>query len=296
MDRDQFLAARMQGVGGSDAAAALGLSPFKTTYQLWAEKTGQLPAEDLDDVERVRFGNLLEATIALEYSRRSGVKVRRRNGLLQHPVHPWMIANVDRLIDGKRCGLECKNVDGMAYRMGDWGEPGSDEVPEPYLLQCAHYMCVTGYPEWHLAACVGGNRLVVYFIHRDPVLEEMLIDGEHDFWQHVEARKAPEFDYDHATTKKLLQQLYPGTDGSEIVLGPDIEQWHTVKQQSDSLVKRYDAVSDAAKNHLLEALGNAAIGRLSDGSAYRRKLVTRRAYSVEDVTYVDMRHIKGTQP
>lgn len=293
MDRDQFLAARMQGVGGSDAAAALGLSPFKTTYQLWAEKTGQLPAEDLDSVERVRFGVLLEDVIANEYAHRYGVKVRRSNQLLKNPAYPWMLANVDRKIEGQRRGLEIKNVDAMAFRLGDWGEPGSDEVPESYLLQCLHYLIVTGFDEWHLAALVGGNRLETFVIRRDAALEELVITGEHAFWEHVEARQAPDFDYDHATTKKLLQQLYPGTDGTEIVLGSDIEQWHTIKQQADALAKRYGDVSDAAKNHLLEALGNAALGRLSDGSAYRRKLVTRKAYSVEDVSYIDMRHVKA---
>jgi putative phage-type endonuclease len=295
MDREQFLAARMDGIGGSDAAAALGLSSFKTTFELWLEKTGQLPAVDLDDVERIRFGKLMEAPIADEYEHRNNVKLRRRNQILRNPAYPWMLANIDRQIEGQRCGLEIKNVDGMAYRMGDWGEPGSDEIPEPYLLQCLHYLVVTGFDEWRLAACIGGNRLETFVIHRDHELEEMLIDGEHEFWQRVQTRQAPEPDYAHETTVKVLKRLYPGTDGSEIQFGPDIEQWHTVKQQADALAKRYSDVSEGAKNHLLIAMGEAAIARLPDGSAYRRKLITRKAYSVEEASYMDMRHVKGAK-
>lgn len=295
MNREEWLAERMTGIGGSDAAAALGLSHFKTAYELWLEKTRKLAAEDLDEVERIRFGNLMESVIADEYSQRENVKVRRRNQIIKHPKYPWMLANVDRLIDGKRCGLECKNVDGMAYRMGEWGEPGTDEVPDEYLFQCAHYMIVLDYPEWHLAACVGGNKLATYVIRRDPELEQMIVDGEQEFWNHVEHNDAPEPDFAHPTTAKLLQRLYPGTDGTEIILDPSIEYWDRVKHEADGLAKQYDAVSEGAKNHIVAALGNAALGRLPDGSAYRRKAVTRKAYSVEAMTYIDCRHVKAKE-
>jgi putative phage-type endonuclease len=292
-DRESWLAERQTGIGGSDAAAALGLSPYKTPFELWLEKTGRAEAENLDEVERVRFGNIMEAPIADEYARRYGVKLRRRNQILRNPAYPWMLANVDRMIVDQRCGLECKNVDAYAYRMGDWGEPLTDEVPEAYLLQCEHYLIVTGFDAWHLAACVGGNRLVTYIIRRDAALEEMIVEGEHAFWQSVESGEAPEPDYAHPTTTVLLKKLYPGTDGSEIAFDADIGQWHAVKQQADALAKRYGDASEAAKNHILEAMGAAAIGRLPDGSAYRRKVIEKKAYTVDATTYVDCRHVKA---
>jgi putative phage-type endonuclease len=293
MNRDQWLAERRLGVGGSDAAAALGLSPYKSTYALWLEKTGEVEAEDIEHVERVHFGRIMEDIIAREYARRMGVKVRRRNEILRHPKYPWMLANVDRIIDGQKRGLECKNVDAMAFRMGEWGEPGSDEVPEDYLLQCQHYMIVLDYPEWHLSACVGGNRLELFIIRRDPELAEMIIDGERDFWQRVERHDAPELDYSRPETHRLLSKLYPGTDGTEVVFDDDIEHWHRVKEQASTLKQQYSDVADAARNHILAALGNATFGRLADGSGYRRKTITRKAYEVEAATYVDCRHVKA---
>ncbi|GJH31410.1 YqaJ viral recombinase family protein [Paraburkholderia hospita] len=295
MNREEFLLARSSGVGGSDSAAALGLSPYKTTYELWLEKTKQLAAEDLDDVERIQFGRLMEDIIAREYARRTDVKVRRRNQVIRHAKYPWMLANVDRVIEGVRRGLECKNVDSMAYRMGEWGEPGSDQVPEHYLMQCHHYMIVLDYPEWDLAACVGGNSLVTYTIRRDAELEEMILEGEHEFWQRVEKHEAPEPDYTHPTTLALLKRMYTGTDGGEIEFGEDLAHWHRVKQMADERVKEYEAVSDGAKAHMLRAMGNAAIARLPDGSTYKRKEVTRKAYEVAQMTYVDFRWAKAKE-
>lgn len=294
-DRETWLEERRTGVGGSDAAATVGMDPWKTALDVFLDKTGQVEAENLDEVERVRFGTIMEAPIADEYARRFGVKVRRRNQLLRSPAYPWMIANVDRVIEGQQRGLECKNVGEHAFRNGEWGEPGTDEVPENYLLQCRHYMIVTGFDEWHLAACVGGNRLVVYEIRRDTELDAMLVEGEHAFWQCVETGHAPEPDFAHASTTALLKRLYPETDGREIQFGTDIEYWHSVKRESDVLAKRYTDASEAAKNHILWKMGDATIGRLADGSAYRRKVIEKKAFTVEATRYVDCRHVKAKE-
>lgn len=293
--REEWLLQRQEGIGGSDAAAALGQSRFKTPYQLYLEKRGELPPENLDEKEHVHFGNLMEEIIAREYARRNEVKVRRRNAIIAHPKYPWMRANVDRLVEGRRIGLECKNVDGMAFRFGEWGEPGTDQVPDEYLFQCVHYMAVLDYPEWHLAACVGGNKLKVFIIPRDAELEEMVIEQEHAFWERVQSGQAPEPDFEHASTGGLLKRLYAGTDGSEVDIS-EIEHWHKVRQDAAAEVKLYEAVVESASNHILHKMGVAAIGRLPDGTFYRRKETERKGYVVEPSTYMDFRHMKAEKP
>jgi predicted phage-related endonuclease len=146
-----------------------------------------------------------------------------------------------------------------------------------------------------LSALVGGNRLVTYMIHRDPELEELLIEGEAAFLRCVETGHAPEPDFSHPTTAELLKKLYPGTDGREIQFGADIEHWHAVKQESDVLAKRYSEASEAAKNHILWTMGEAAIGRLADGSAYRRKIIDKKAFTIDATRYVDCRHVKAKE-
>jgi putative phage-type endonuclease len=294
--RDEWLAQRMTGIGGSDAAAAIGQHPQRTPYELFLIKAGLAPDDvaTIEDNARMKFGRVLESVIAAEYAQENGVKVRRKNVIARHAKYPWMLANVDRLIEGRRVGLECKNVDSMIYRFGEWGEAGSDEVPMPYLLQCVHYMAVMDYDEWHLAALVGGNSLQTYVVRRDRELEQMLIEGEHEFWMHVVARQAPPFDFAHASALRLLKQLHRGTDGSTIVFDAEMEHWHAVKVAADEQIKQYQAVSDGARAHVLHAMGDAAIGKLRE-DAYKRKLVERKGYSVEPTEYIDFRFSKATK-
>jgi putative phage-type endonuclease len=288
--REAWLEERRTGIGGSDAAAALGQSPHMTALELYHIKLGTPLAPRETDDERTSFGQLMENVIAQQYARRFEVKLRRKNSIVRHPKYPWMLANVDRLIEGKRKGVEIKNVDSIAYRFNDeWGEPGSDQVPTPYLLQTAHYMCALDYPEWDLAACVGGNRLEVYHIVRDPELEEMLVDGEHEFWQHVIKGEPPELDYRHATAIPFLKRLYSGTSGETIYLPAEAEAMHYCRMDFDEQEKLMKAGSDAARARLLQMMGVASVGLLPNGGGYTRKIVERKAYEVEAAKYVDFR-------
>ncbi len=192
------------------------------------------------------MGRELEDTIASVFAERFGVKLRRHNAMRRNPRYPWMLANPDRLIEGARVGLEIKNVDSLVYRFGQWGEPDSDEVPEPYLLQALHYAVVFDYPEWHIGALVGGNRLVRYNVRRDAELEEMMLDAERDFWHCVEKRERPEIDYARPGTLAMLKKLHPGTDGSTIALPDDIEHWHRTLVDA-AQYEQYQAAVDCAR-------------------------------------------------
>ena len=100
LSRDQWLAVRKGGIGSSDAAAAVGLNPYRSQLELWMEKTGRdatLPKADPgDEASPMYWGTLLEPIVAAHYTKRTGHKVRRINAVLQHPQEPWMLANVDR--------------------------------------------------------------------------------------------------------------------------------------------------------------------------------------------------------
>ena len=296
--RDAWLELRRKGIGGSDAAAALGQSRHKTSFQLYQEKT-----DDTFDIvvssehaERMRFGQRMEAVIADEYAERYGVKLRRHNRIAHHPRYGFMLANYDRTIGGRREGLEAKNVDALSYRFGEWGEPGSDMVPPEYMLQCAHYLSVSGYDVWHLAACIGGNRLEVYHVERDAEMIELIEEGEATFWKHIERREAPPLDYQHASAIPLLKRMYSGTNGATIKLPAEAVALHFSKLDFDEQEKLMHAGSEAARARLLYMMGNASIGLLPNGGSYRRKIVERKGYEVEAVEYVDFRYSKKGGP
>lgn len=202
-----FHAERMQGLGGSDIAAALGYSAFKSPVQLYMEKTGRI-ADDSESM-RLRFGQHAEEFVAQEYSRATGYRVQRFNPMLRHPTFKNIIGHVDRLVipAGAKVaahkgeirtdrGLEAKTVDSFVYRTsGEWGDPGTDQVPTYYLIQCATYMGLTGCSRWDLAALVGSGsgELPIYHMARDRDLEDELFHRAQEWWDtHVAKDVAPE--------------------------------------------------------------------------------------------------------
>lgn len=291
-DRTEWLEQRKKGVGGSDCAAACGQSRYLTAYELWLNKTGRTPIER-EDNEAIRFGRAMEAIAADMFAQRKGVKLRRRNPILQHPKFPFMRASIDRQIEGQRAGFEAKNVNSDYYKFsGEWGPEGSDEVPIEHLLQTQHYLCVTGYDVWHLGAVVGGNSLKCYVIEPDRELHEMIVEAEAKFWTYVEIDEPPEFDFQHKHAVEMLRRLHPGTNGETVALDPALLDWHNVRLQADEEIKRYEAVSNGARAHILHALGDAAAGRLANGGLYKRKVIHRPAYSVDACDYTTLTYSK----
>jgi putative phage-type endonuclease len=144
MPRETWLDVRRQGVGSSDAAAAVGLNPYQSQLELWMHKTGKghlLPTVDPnDETSPMYWGTLLEPIVAAHYTKRTGNKVRRVNAVLGHPQVPWMLANIDREVVGASDVqiLECKTAGINGARL--W----RDGVPEYIQLQVMHQLAVTG--------------------------------------------------------------------------------------------------------------------------------------------------------
>ncbi|QNK89401.1 YqaJ viral recombinase family protein [Sporosarcina sp. resist] len=203
MNRQEWLDARKNGIGGSDVSAIAGLNKWKSPVGVYLDKIGASPDEDSAG-EAAYWGNVMEDVVAQEFSIRTGLRVRRRNAILKHPKHPFMLANVDRLIVGKREGLECKTA--SEYLKGSWED---EEIPAAYLLQIQHYMAVTGYDAWHIAVLIGGNKFLYKKVERDEELISYLITIEKDFWENNVLKQIPPmFDGSDASVD-LLKALYP---------------------------------------------------------------------------------------
>lgn len=183
-DRAAWLEARRTGIGGSDAAAVLGLSKWQTPLSVWLDKTGQ--AEGVEENEPMRWGSLLEPVIRQEYAQRTGREIVMP-GLLRHPKHDWMLATPDGVSRDNRL-IEIKT----ARSADGWGEPGSDQVPEDYLIQVQHYMAVTALPVADIAVLIGGSDFRIYTVDADAELHDMLMSAEDAFWRTVIDRTPPE--------------------------------------------------------------------------------------------------------
>lgn len=289
----EVLEARKKGIGGSDEAVLLGLSPWKTPLELYYEKRGEWEPEDLSDNELIHFGNVLEDVVAQEYARRNNVKVERRNNMLASKEHPFLLANIDRKVVGSKRGLECKTAG--SFMRKEWGESGSDEIPDYYRVQCEHYMIVTGYTEWDLAVLIGGNEYRDFHIQQDKELSEMMIEQAAKFWEKVQKGIAPEVDFNHKGTLDLIKKMHPGTNGETIELPAELLHWHETMTQAQDLVKTYTNVVDGCKARILSALGDNACGTFTDaGYQYKRSLTKRKETVMPATEFIVMRGSKYT--
>jgi len=277
MDRKQWLEERRKGIGGSDAAAVAGLSRYRTPIQVYMEKLGLI--DPPEENEAMYWGKKLEDLVADEFSVRTGLKVRRKNAILKHPEYPWMLANVDRLIVGKREGLECKTT--SSYKASEWD---GDEIPWEYAIQCYHYMAVTGFDAWWIAALIGGNRFLYKRIERDEGIIDNLIKIESDFWHnHVLKGIPPEPDGSSASTE-FVKSLYPESNGKAVDLPSETAKWIEQYQEACQVEKEAQERKQEAQNRLQMLLGEYEIGRFKDW-VVEWKTVERKGYTVQPGTY-----------
>ena len=274
LPREDWLAVRKQGIGSSDAAAAVGLNPYKSQLELWLEKTGRdgnLPKTDAHDEESPAYwGNLLEPIVAAHYTKRTGHRVRRINAVLQHPDPDmaWMLANIDREVIGASEVqiLECKTAGINGARL--WKEG----VPEYVQLQVQHQLAVTGKAAADVAVLLGGQHLEIHRIERDEALIDRLVQLEKQFWDYVETDTPPPADGSESA-ELALRCLYPEDQGQTVdftqdrTLSAAFADLLSVRQTLDGFTK----LEAQFKQTIQQAMGDASKALFETGSVTWKK-------------------------
>jgi putative phage-type endonuclease len=259
MSREEWLAVRRTGLGSSDMAAVAGVSPWRSAFQVWLDKTGQAGEEP--ESEAMRWGTLLEPVVADEFARRTGLRVRRRHAVLRSPTCPVMLANLDREAygDGGPGVLEVKTAGGRMEEA--WADGGA---PDYYLVQVQHQLAVTGRRRgWLCCLLLGSRRLAIVPVERDDALIGDLERIATDFWRFVESRTPPEVD-GSASTSAALARLHPRSEpGLSAVLPPEARQWLRDYRMYQQAEREAAARKDEAANRIKAALGDAEAGLLS---------------------------------
>lgn len=265
LSRQEWLAVRNGGIGSSDAAAAIGLSPYKSPLELWLEKTGRKAPDDLSQSEAVFWGTTLEPVLAKVYAERTGNKVRRVNAVLQHPEHPFMLANLDRSIGGEGV-LEIKTA---GHHSAPFWEEG---IPEAYQCQVLHQLAVTSRTWADVAVLIGGQDFRIYRIERDDDKVAGLVERETAFWQHVESDTAPPTDGSESSAR-ALGWLYPRDAGTTIdctessTLNALFAELLTFKRQRTQL----EFLEATHRQSIQAAMGNASIAIFVGGRVSWKK-------------------------
>ncbi|MCM1224289.1 MAG: YqaJ viral recombinase family protein [Lachnospiraceae bacterium] len=212
LSREEWLALRRTGIGGSDAGAVCGVNPYGSPMKVFLDKTGG--AEREKESEAIRQGHDLEDYVAQRFMESAGLKVRRSNYMYRSESHPFMIADVDRLVVGEDAGLECKTAG--AYNADKWKD---GEIPLHYVLQCYHYMAVTGKRAWYIAAVILGQGFTCRKLEWDDGIINGLTAAEGHFWhEYVETGAIPPPDGSKTCGTALEQYFHTSKKGKAVEL------------------------------------------------------------------------------
>ena len=276
-NHEEWLALRKCYIGGSDAAAVVGLNNFSSPYSLWAEKTGRIHGFEGNLATEV--GAFLEEFVAQKFAQETGKKVRKRNQSFLNSLYPFAIANIDREIVGEDAGLEIKTTDSLNLKRFKGGE-----YPANYYCQCVHYMAVTGKKRWYLAVLIGNKEFKWFTIERDEAEIAALMTAEAAFWEYVKTDTPPPVDGFKATTD-AVNSIYADSNDNVVDLyghRSDLAQYIALKQQIKELEKMRDEASNRVKAFMGESGGGECDGFRVSWKSQTRSTFDRERFAADN--------------
>lgn len=277
LSREDWLSYRRKGIGGSDAAAIMGMSPFCTKRDLYYDKCGiqAVMDEEEDNWVAKEVGHRLEDLVAEIFSRKTGLKVYPIRKMFRHPLYPFMLADVDffiELSDGSTGILECKTTNYNCQNK--WA---NDSTPVNYEYQGRHYMSVMNINKMYFA-CLYGNNENEFFIRcmeRDLDIEEDLIAEEEFFWkENVEKGVEPPYTEKSDLVLESIRRHYGPADKDADMVKLDrkyvagIKQYLELKEQKaqhEGEAKKLEEKMKETYAEIVEKMGTSCTAVLTDG-------------------------------
>lgn len=245
LSHDEWLAARRTGIGGSDMAAIMGMSKFRTPLGIYNEKADEPDWLVEEDTDLTRWGKLLEPVIRQRYSDVTGQDIHAV-GFIRDPVHWWRFATVDGVTDS-RVLVECKNT---RYG-GDWGDPGTADVPPYVFIQVQHGLAVTGLQWADIPVLISGSDFRIYCVEADAECQEQITMTGAEFWQRVQDRNPPD-PISVADAQHRWRDTGPGQVTASSELEKAVQELRQIKSNDALSAKRKDAYQTSVMNALGE--------------------------------------------
>jgi len=261
---DQQLKERQTGLGGTDAAPICGASKWKTSMDVYNEKVLGITKEfSPEATERMDWGNYLEPLVIKRIEKEIGELIQTPTCTFRSKENPFMIANIDGLID--KAVIEVKTTNNNFQK--EWGESGSDDFPLLHKYQCAHYLHVLDKDLVYLAVLIGGNDFRLYKYIRNTILEKQIIKNEKDFWENNILKEIP----------PVVSEIPVIKEEGFIDADDEDDKLITELNVIDEEIKTLNDMSKEIKNKLIEKLGNYSEMHLRGEKAitYKDRLVSR---------------------
>jgi putative phage-type endonuclease len=284
IDRSKFHAERRGVIGGSDAPAVCGVSPYKGALDVYCAKLGLVPPDEREE-EFLELGEAMEPYVAARYTREFGVPVTPGRGVLTvHPKWPWMAAHIDAWIEHPERGTGVLEIKSTGFDDEEWesGPPLHITVQHQHQLEAAKASwgvvgVIFGAPTWHLR---------FFEFERDREFVGNLLDAEASFWRMVETKTPPPATGLDVT---VLKKLFPNVNATTIELDAEAVVWDRAFLTADADLKDAKTRRDDAKARLLQLVGENGFGALPGGGGWKRNEISRKGYEVKPTTYCDFR-------
>ena len=237
-DRKAWLKERRSYLGGSDIGCILGVNKYKSALDIFLSKTQEVDVEHESISEPAYWGNVLENPVAEKYAKETGYKIYPSTGLMRHPIHKFVGANIDRWVvddEGKKRVLECKTAHFLKAK--EWGEQGTDQIPATYLYQVAYYAAVCNVEKVDIAVLIGGQDFRIYQYKKNSDFEYKLIQAAGAFWNNYVVKGiAPE-----PSNEEYVDTLYPRSNGHSIKADQELiqatQELKNIKEQERELAR-----------------------------------------------------------
>lgn len=250
MTHEEWLDIRKKSIGGSEIAAVIGMSRWKTPFAIWAEKTGRID-NAVQQNESMYWGTVMEAILREEFTKRTGYAVKEAHYIFASIDNPFLTANIDGYVDlgnGDYAVLEIKTAGNYAEQ--DW----QDGCPIEYYLQVQHYLYITGMFKAFIAVLIGGNTFKYIEVDRDEDTIQTIVCFAKQFWNLVQNDTPPAVnDKDNA----ILATLYPQSKAVTVKMPDDykavLKDYTEAKAEMDKAKKRKEAAEAKIKEFMAEA-------------------------------------------
>lgn len=302
---DEWLQARTAGIGGSEIAALLGVSPYATAFDVYRAKvddTGtarfmmgdaapgpKIRPELLTDEPILEWGHRLEEAVALKAADELGMVARTGGGVWRHLDHPVAIVTPDRVATKRRSWkpvalIECKT----SAERDEWAD---GKAPLHYQVQAQWQMGITGMQTCYLACLVLGHERDFHLVevHFDVGWFAEMVEVAERFWaEHVETAEPPMHDLVHPRTEELLKELHPKVVHEAVELPEDAVEWIEDYHAAKAVVDEADRQLTEVKNWVRVQMGDAAAGYVGD-----QKIVS---FPEVNTTRIDTKKLRESYP
>lgn len=289
LSNKEWLQYRRMGIGGSDAAAVCGVSPWKTAREIYQEKAeGIVRDEPEKNWVALEIGKRLEELVVQIFMRQTGLKPYAVRKMFRHPFYPFMLADVDYFVKiGENVYVvECKTS--FSYRMDEWAD---GNVPLHYELQGRHYAAVTN-TKGVIFLCLYGNSEDTFLmrkIERDLKQEEDLIEQEAYFWNElVLEKRAPDYTEQSSLVINSLKKQMQIREQKTVALSKELSsnvltylKLKEKKAEADALSRNLENELKGITAPIRSALADAQIGRIEiNGTSYQAGYTKRTMTSI----------------